>query len=69
MNTPDVLGICYELYGTISLVYSFTAAPSHFYVFTATKSLATRAHTGATAWALSDYAGLTRTSTVYLRGR
>ena len=68
-NTPDVLGICYELYGTISLVYSFIATPSHFYVFTATKSLAPRARTGATARALSDHAGLTRTSTAYLRGR
>jgi len=69
MNTPNVFGNLHEHQSTIPSVYRFTSAPSHFYVFTATKSLATRARTGATAWALSDYAGLTRTSTVYLRGR
>ena len=68
-GTPDVHGICYETYGTISLVCSFTPAPSNFYVFTAAKSLAPRARTGATAWTLSGHAGLTRTSTAYLRGR
>ena len=64
-----VHGICYETYDTVSLVCSFTPAPSNFYVFTAAKSLAPRARIGATARALGDHAGLTRTSTVYLRGR
>ena len=68
-NVPELFGIYYELYGTVSLVYNFTSAPSHFYVFTATKSLAPRARTGATVRVLSDHAGLTRTSTAYLRGR
>ena len=69
MGTPDVHGICYETYGTVSLVCNFTPAPSNFYVFTAAKSPAPRACTGATVRALGDYADLTRTSTIYLRGR
>ena len=39
-NTPDELGIYYELYGTVSLLYRFTPAPSHFLFFTARRSLA-----------------------------
>jgi len=68
-GTPEVLDNLREHQSTISSVYRSTTAPSHFYFFTAAKSLAPRARTGATARALSDHAGLTRTSTAYLRGR
>ena len=68
-NVPALFGICYKLYGTISLVYSFTFTSSPSFFFTMVQSLSTRARTDATARALSGHASLTRTSTAYLRGR
>ena len=54
---PDELSICYELYGTISLVYRFTPAPSHFFFFTARRSLAIQSTHRRDGAALDAYVG------------
>ena len=59
MNTPDELSIYYELYGTVSLVYRFTPAPSHFFFFTARRSLAPQGTHRRDGTAPGDHAGLT----------
>ena len=55
-GTPDILGICYELYGTVSLVYHFTPAPSPFF-FTARRSLAIQTTHRRNGAALDAYVG------------
>ena len=44
-DVPELFGICYKLYGTISLVYSFTDTPSKLLIFPPDDTpTATRAH-------------------------
>ena len=68
-DTPALQRIRNKLWVPISTVYVFTTAPSNFYVFPAVKSLAIQSMHRRDGAALDDYAGLTWTSTVYLRGR
>ena len=56
-NTPDELDICYELYSTVSLVFCFTSAPSHFFFFTARRSLAIQSMHRRDGAALDAYVG------------
>ena len=56
-DVPELFGICYKLYGTISLVYSFTNTPSELLVLSLATPPRPPAHTGATGLAPVTHAG------------
>ena len=56
-DVPELFGICYKLYGTISLVYSFTDTPFELLVLSLATPLRPPAHTGAMGLAPATHAG------------
>ena len=55
-NVPERFGICYKLYGTISLVYNFTDTSSELLVLSLATPLRPPTHTGATGLAPMTHA-------------
>ena len=56
-DVPELFGICYKLYGTISLVYSFTDTPFELLVLSLATPLRPPTHTGAIGLAPVTHAG------------